>query len=173
MSRIAPGQDAGKISFNLINGTAWSLTEQDDNKHPWRTIVAYRGRHCPICKSQLKELVGQLGNFADAGVSVVAASMDTKERAQDSYDAWELGSLPIAYGMTTDFVERFGLYLSDALSDKEPETFSEPAILLFKGTTYYAGWIQTIPFARPSFEDVLKGIKFIQKENYPPRGKLG
>ncbi|MGB3624709.1 MAG: redoxin domain-containing protein [Henriciella sp.] len=170
MSRITPGQDAGNISLNLINGTQWQLARQN---HDWTIIVAYRGLHCPVCKSQLQDLKTVLQDFADAGIGVVSASMDTEERASKSHEDWELGSVPVAYGLEKDFAEKFGLYVSDAISDKEPDVFSEPAILLFKGTTFYAGWIQTIPFARPHFEDVLKGVKFIQKEDYPPRGKLG
>ena len=170
MDRMTPGMDAGHLDLSLINNTRWSLTDQSTD---WSMIVVYRGLHCPICKSQLKTLSDQLEDFSSAGVSVVAASMDTKETASKSHQDWGLDALPIAYGVEKDFVERFGLYLSSAINEKEPETFSEPAILLFKGATYYAGWIQTIPFARPQFEDVLKGIKFIEKEDYPPRGKLG
>jgi peroxiredoxin len=170
MTRIKPGENAGDITLDLINDAKWKLGEQSGD---WSLIVAYRGLHCPVCKSQLQDLEGQLGTFTDAGVNVVAASMDTLERAKKSHEEWSLGSLPVAYGLEKDFVKRFGLYFSDAISDNEPELFSEPALLLFNGTTYYAGWIQTIPFARPSFEDLLKGIKFIEKKDYPPRGKLG
>lgn len=170
MTRIAPGQDAGNITLNLVNGSKWELASQSTD---WSLIVAYRGLHCPVCKSQLQNLKSQMKAFADAGISVVSASMDTQDRAEKTHKEWELGDVPVAYGLGKEFVERFGLFLSDPISDNEPEIFSEPGLLLFKGTTYYAGWIQSIPFARPSFEDVLKGVKFIQEKDYPPRGKLG
>ena len=170
MTRLNPGEDAGNIELDLINGTRWELGGQAT---AWNVIIVYRGLHCPVCKSQLQALKSQLDDYTAAGVGVVAASMDTQERAEKSHRDWELGSVPVAYGLDRERVEKFGLYLSGAISDKEPDIFSEPAILLFKGTQFYAGWIQTIPFARPRFEDLLKGIKFIQKEDYPPRGKLG
>lgn len=170
MSRLKPGEDAGNIELDLINGARWKLGEQTNE---WNVIVVYRGLHCPVCKGQLQNLKKQLEDYADAGVGVVSASMDTKKRADKAHKDWELGSVPVAFGLERDLVEKFGLYLSDAISDNEPDIFSEPAILLFKGTQFYAGWVQTIPFARPPFDDLLKGIKFIQKEGYPPRGKLG
>lgn len=170
MDRMTPGQtlDADH-SLNLINGTQWILSEQ---KHDWRMIVVYRGLHCPVCKKQLSALAPMLTDFADAGVAVVAASMDTKERAQKAFDDWQLGSLPIAYEISEDMAKSFGLYLSDSIKDDEPKRFTEPAILLFKGNTFHAGWIQTLPFARPQFQDVLSGIKYSDENGYPARGTV-
>lgn len=168
MTRMIPGQTLETSpSFDLINGTRWTLDEQD---HDWRMIVVYRGLHCPVCKKQLIALAPMLHDFADAGVAVIAASMDTRERAQKAFDDWNLGSLPIAYALSQDMIEGFGLYLSDSIKDDEPKRFSEPAILLFKGNTFHAAWIQTLPFARPHFDEVLNGIKFSQGNDYPARG---
>lgn len=32
--------------------------------------------------------------------------------------------------------------------------------------------IQSMPFGRPNFKDILNGIDYILKENYPARGEL-
>lgn len=170
MDRFKPGEDVESLRLNLINGTAWAL---EDQKHDWNIIVVYRGLHCPVCKSQLQGLKGQIDAFAEADIGVVAVSMDTFEKANQSHKDWSLDSLPIGYELTRDVAESFGLYLSDAINDEEPDLFTEPAILLFRKTVFQAGWIQTIPFARPQFEDVLKGVKFMQDKDYPPRGTLG
>ena len=37
------------------------------------------------------------------------------------------------------------------------------------GTLYWAA-VQSVPFARPHFDEVLKAIDFIKERNYPPRG---
>lgn len=170
MTRITPGEtlDAAH-NFELINGTRWTLGEPD---HEWRMIVMYRGLHCPVCEQQLSTLAPMLQDFADADVAVIAASMDTRARAQKAFDDWSLGSLPIAYEVSEDMVKSFGLYLSDSIKEDEPKRFSEPGILLFKGDTLHAAWIQTLPFARPQFEDILNGIKFAQKNDYPARGTV-
>ena len=170
MTQIKPGQDAGPLSLNLINGTNWTLSEQDDDAHPWRMIVVYRGLHCPLCKKQLKELSGKLKDIADKGISVVAATMEEKSRADKAHEEWELDQLPIAYGIGEDFVEKFGLFTSEAINDDEPDVFAEPAMLVFKGTDYHMGWVQSVPFARPALDDVIDTIEFVEKKDYPPRG---
>ncbi|MEM1087163.1 MAG: redoxin domain-containing protein [Pseudomonadota bacterium] len=170
MDRTYPGQSIdADHSLDLINGTRWTLGEQT---HDWRMLVIYRGLHCPICKKQLSELAPMLQDFADADVAVVAASMDSKDRAQKAFDDWDLGSLPIAYDISEDMAKSFGLYLSDSIKEDEPKRFIEPAILLFKGNTLHAVWQQSLPFARPKFDDILSGIQFINKEGYPARGTV-
>lgn len=170
MSRLKPSQDAPSLSLNLINGAAWTLSEQDDEVHPWRAIFVYRGLHCPLCKKQLKALSSQLKDWADAGISVVAATMEEKDRAEKAYEDWSLDQLPIAYGLGDDFAEAYGLYVSKAINDDEPDRFSEPAVLVFKGQTLHMAWVQSVPFARPSLDDLLSAIQFVDKKDYPPRG---
>ncbi len=36
--------------------------------------------------------------------------------------------------------------------------------------TLYAASIQSMPFARPNFDDLLKAVDFIVSKSYPPRG---
>ena len=47
---------------------------------------------------------------------------------------------------------------------------AEPALLVFKGTDYHMGWVQSVPFARPALDDVVSSIEFVEKKDYPPRG---
>jgi len=171
MERLRPAQDATPLELDLIIGAKWRLADQNDEAHPWRLLVVYRGLHCPKCKEQLTELSGMLGDFTDAGVTVVSASMETHERSQKAYDEWRLDRLPVAYGLTESFAERFGLYVSESIKEDEPERFLEPAILLFRGTQLHAAWIQTLPFARPALGDILSLIKWLAQNDYPARGR--
>jgi hypothetical protein len=38
--------------------------------------------------------------------------------------------------------------------------------------TLYAASVQTMPFARPHFSEVLAAVKFVTKNNYPARGEV-
>jgi peroxiredoxin len=171
MTRLRPGQDASPLELDLIIGTKWRLAEQNDNAHPWRMIVVYRGLHCPVCEAQLKELSGMLCDFIDAGVTVVSASADSHERARKAYDEWGLDKLPVAHDVPEDLAERFGLYVSKGISDEEPERFFEPATLLFRGSTFHAAWVQSLPFVRPGLSDILSSIRWIGENEYPARGR--
>jgi hypothetical protein len=54
---------------------------------------------------------------------------------------------------------------------EEPKQFNEPGLFLIRpdGTLYMAA-VQSMPFARPQFEEVLKALDFIKARDYPPRG---
>ena len=56
---------------------------------------------------------------------------------------------------------------------EEPERFSEPALYLIRpdGTLYF-GSVQTMPFARPHFADILAAVDYVLKNNYPARGEV-
>ncbi len=53
---------------------------------------------------------------------------------------------------------------------EEPALFSEPGVFLARpdGTFYY-GSTQTMPFARPSFSDLLAAVDFAIAKDYPAR----
>ena len=55
----------------------------------------------------------------------------------------------------------------------EPDLFSEPALYLVRpdGTLYF-GAVQTMPFARPHFDDIVTAVKFVLEKDYPARGEV-
>jgi len=59
-------------------------------------------------------------------------------------------------------MRNWGLYLSHAAFDYEPEIFAELGLFLIKPdqTLYYVA-LNNAPFARPRFEDLLGGLQFI------------
>ena len=166
---IKPTQEVPDLKLPLINDTKWSLYDQDSKA--FTMLVFYRGLHCPVCKKYLEELQTKIDTFKDKGVNVVAASMDSEKRAKISTEKWDIESIPLAYEMSESKAREWGLYISNAIKDAEPEVFSEPALFLInKDGTIYSSSIQTMPFARPGFDDLLKSIDFILKEEYPARG---
>ena len=64
-------------------------------------IVAYRGLHCPICKSYLRELDRMKEDFDKRGVEVVVVSSDEHANApQEAKQDWELENLTVGYGLS-------------------------------------------------------------------------
>jgi hypothetical protein len=55
----------------------------------------------------------------------------------------------------------------------EPALFSEPGLFVIRpdGTLYF-GAVQTMPFARPAFGDILKALDFVIANDYPARGEV-
>ncbi len=166
---ITPTHQVPDLKLNLINDTQWELYKQRPGKYT--LLVFYRGYHCPKCKQQLEELKDKLDEFTERSINVIAISMDSEERAKKTGDKWDIESIPVGYGLKEKEAKSWGLYLSESISESEPETFSEPGLFLVNpDNTLYLSSIQTTPFARPHFDDLLKAIDFIEDKGYPARG---
>ena len=150
---MKPNDQVPQLDLNLINGTRWELNKQKPQS--FTLVLFYRGLHCPICKKQLKEFTSKLSDFEERGVHLVAVSMDTEKRAKLSAEKWETGNLPIGYELTEEKAREWGLYISHAIKDGEPDVFSEPGLFLIKPDgTLYSSIIQTMPFARPDLAEL-------------------
>jgi len=140
-------------------------------------VVFYRGLHCPICAKYLLELGRMLPDFAQRGVGVIAVSSDTRERAQAMADKVNTPNLRMGYGLALPDARGWGLYLSTSrgvtsIGIEEPALFSEPGLFLVRpdGTLYYAA-VQTMPFARPHFDELIGALDFAIAKDYPARGE--
>jgi hypothetical protein len=85
--------------------------------------------------------------------------------------------LQIGYGLSLASAREWGLYISasrgkTSIGIEEPALFSEPGVFIVRpdGTLYY-GATQTMPFARPQFQDLLGAIDFAIAKDYPARGE--
>lgn len=166
---IKPNTKVPELKLNLINNTQWNLEAQQSKT--FTMLVFYRGLHCPICKNYLEALATKLDDFSERGVHLIGISCDTEQRAKKAGNDWDIPELPVGFEMTIEKAREWGLYISEAVSDKEPKQFSEPAVFLVQpDNTLYASSIQTMPFARPNWDDILDAIDFVTKKDYPARG---
>jgi len=172
---LTPRQPVPALSLPLVDGGQFDLAAQRD--HRFTMLVFYRGLHCPICAKYLKELAGLASQFAERDVQLLAISSDGAERAGEMANRVGSSSLPIAHSLPLDQARAWGLYLSTSrgktsIGIEEPAVFSEPGIFLVRGdgTLYFAA-VQTMPFARPNFADLLGAIDFAIAKDYPARGE--
>ena len=173
---IKPRQPVPALSVPLLGGGTWTLADQKPEN--FTMVVVYRGYHCPICSGYLGDLNRKAAQFAEKGVNVLVVSSDTEERAAEAKEKWGLDNLTIGYGLTLDSGREWGLYVSSSRGKTstgvvEPDLFLEPGLFLIRpdGTLYWAS-IQTMPFARPQFGEVLKGLDGAIEKNYPARGEV-
>ncbi|NEO27849.1 MAG: AhpC/TSA family protein [Kamptonema sp. SIO4C4] len=168
--KLTPDTQAPKLEVQTVAGDRWKLTDQ--NPENFTMIVFYRGLHCPICQAYLADLERKLDDFAKLGVTAIAISSDPQEKAQQAKAGWGLKQLTVGYGQTVESMRDWGLYISQGEFDYEPEIFGEPGLFLVRpdGRLYYIA-LNNAPFARPTFDDVYTGLKFILSKNYPTRGK--
>ena len=172
---LMPRQPVPALAVPLVGGGRFVLGAE-----PARTfdlIVFYRGLHCPICAKYLIELERLAAEFGQRGVKVVAVSSDGAERAADMAAKVKAAGMVVGYGLSLASARQWGLYISTSrgktsLGIEEPALFSEPGVFLVRpdGTHYY-GAVQTMPFARPAFADLLGAIDFALSKDYPARGE--
>lgn len=177
MSPIAlmPRRPVPALNLSLVGGGRFVLGAEPGKA--FDLVVFYRGLHCPICAKYLLELERLAPDFAQRGVAVVAASSDDAERAQAMADKVKASAMKVAHGLSLASARQWGLYISTSrgktsIGIEEPARFSEPGVFLVRpdGTLYY-GAVQTMPFARPGFQDLLGAIDFALANDYPARGE--
>lgn len=173
---LMPRQSVPDLTVTTIAGETWKLSDQ--NPENFTMVVVYRGLHCPICKNYLNDLQRRLDKFTELGVNVIVVSTDTEERVRQTQKDWELDQLTMGYGFSLDDARSWGLYVSSSngvtsVGVEEPALFGEPGLFLIRpdGTLYF-GSVQTMPFARPHFADIVGAIDFVVQKNYPARGEI-
>ena len=172
---IIPGTSVPKLSVPTVAHGDFDLLS--DNPAHFSLIVFYRGLHCPICLKYLRELGALLPEFEKRGVSVTVLSTDDASRAKEMDRKIGVNSLRHGFNLQIADAKAWGLYISRGIGKtsigiEEPKLFAEPGVFLVRSdkTLYYAA-VQTMPFARPSFNDLLAGIDHVVAKNYPCRGE--
>jgi len=179
MSDIAPlipRQPVPPLAVPLAGGGKFDLaTETAKN---FIMVVFYRGLHCPQCRKQLTDLEAKLPEFEKRGVSVIAISPDNPERGEKTKSEWNLPNLRIGYGLNLRTARTFGLWISTSRGKtsagiEETSFFNEPGLFMIRpDRTLYCASVQTMPFARPHFADLIAALDFIIEKNYPARGEV-
>ena len=172
---LTPRQPVPALNIPLVGGGRYVLGATP--AATFDLVVFYRGLHCPICAKYLMELERLMPEFQKRDVQVVAVSSDNAERGQAMADKIKAEHLRVGYELSLQSARQWGLYISasrgqTSIGIEEPELFSEPGVFIVRadGTLYY-GSTQTMPFARPQFQDLLGAIDFAVAKNYPARGE--
>jgi peroxiredoxin len=174
-SMLMPRQPVPALQVPTLAHGDFSLGA--DAPQNFTLLVFYRGLHCPICTKYLLELGRLLPEFDKRGVKVLALSSDTQERAQAMADKIKAPALRFGYGLSLAKAREWGLYVSTSrgttsIGIEEPALFAEPGLFFVRpdGSLYY-GAVQTMPFARPHFDELVAALDFALAKDYPARGE--
>ena len=172
---LVPRQKAPELIIETLDHGQFNLAAESPER---LTLVCfYRGLHCPVCANYLKELERLTPAFAERGVGTVAISSDVEARARQMAEKIAAKNLRVGYGFELSAAREWGLYLSasrgkSSIDIEEPPLFSEPGVFLIKPdqTIYYLS-VQSMPFVRPNFSEMLQAVDYIIKNDYPARGE--
>jgi peroxiredoxin len=172
---LMPRQKTPDLKLPTLDHGAFDLS--DDGSERGTVVCFYRGLHCPICATYLTELEKRTADFAERGVKTVAVSTDTEERARGMADGIKAKDLRIAYGLSLQAAKDWGLYISTSrgktsIGIEEPALFAEPGLFMVTPQqTLYYGSVQTMPFVRPHFSELVSALDFAIAKDYPARGE--
>ena len=178
-SRVQTNAQAPALKLSTLSGETFNLSNEKPDSF---TIVGfYRGLHCPICINYLQEIEENFDTLTNAGINLVAVSMDPKEKAQATVDKvsnnMDLSDpsqfkTRIAYGLTESDACAWGLYLSSKIEgSSEPDVFSEPGLFVMRpDNTVFMAQVQSAPFARPNIAQLVGGLSYAKEHKYPARG---
>lgn len=173
---LLPRHPVPSLNVPLVNGGHFCLGADPGEK--FDLIVFYRGLHCPICAKYLLELERLSPEFASRGVQVLAVSSDDEARGKEMSEKVKASGTKFGHSLSLRSARQWGLYISasrgkTSIGIEEPALFSEPGVFLVRpdGTLYY-GAVQTMPFARPQFQDLIGAIDFAVAKDYPARGEF-
>lgn len=172
---LIPREKTPDLNVPLVNGDQYDLSV--NRNFDFTTVVFYRGLHCPICASYLRELESRVDDFLAMNIDVVAISSDQYDRAKAMADKVGAEKLKMGYDLPLSVARSWGLYLSTSRGKTsvgivEPDIFPEPGVFAVRGDqTLYLAMHQTMPFARPNFQELLDAFTFVIRNKYPARGE--
>jgi len=164
------GEKIPEFEVNLLSGNSWNSHQPSGG---WLTLLTvYRGMWCRHCKRQLQELERLHGDFLERGVTLVAVSADTEERASSMLQDYGLKNLNVGYEMPIGQARALGLFISRREKEIEMPLFCEPgSFLIDNDARIYAAWIASNAFARTDPADMLAYIDFLN--DHPDRAPRG
>lgn len=172
---LVPRQKTPDLSVPTLKHGTFDLSQETSDRG---TVVCfYRGLHCPICAKYLIELEKTVDAFAERGVGVIALSSDTKERTELMAEKINANKLRFGYELDLKKAREWSLYISTSrgktsIGIEEPALFSEPGLFLVNpDQSLYYGSVQTMPFVRPHFSELIGALDFAIPNNYPARGE--
>lgn len=172
---LMPRQKTPDLLLPLLGGGTFDLSK--DRAEKGTVVCFYRGLHCPLCATYLAELEKKTADFAERGVSTIAISSDGEDRAQAMAEKIGAKALRFGYDLSLAKAKEWGLYISTSrgktsIGIEEPALFSEPGLFMITPQqTLYYGSVQTMPFVRPHFSELVGALDFAIQNDYPARGE--
>ncbi|MFK7791455.1 MAG: peroxiredoxin-like family protein [Devosiaceae bacterium] len=172
---LIPRQKTPGLTVPTLDHGSFNLAS--DPSERGTVICFYRGLHCPICATYLTEMQKRVDDFAQRGVATIAISSDGEDRARQMAEKIGATTLRFGFDLSLEKAREGGLYISTSrgltsIGIEEPALFSEPGLFMVTPEqSLYYGSVQTMPFVRPHFSELVGALDFAIEKNYPARGE--
>lgn len=172
---LKPRQAVPPLAVPTLSHGTFNLAQEAPER--FTLLCFYRGLHCPVCAGYLRELDSKIEALSERGVGVLALSTDGEDRTRQMAQRIGASRLRLGYDFQLATARDWGLFLSSSrgktsIGIEEPALFSEPGVFLVRpDRTLYWSSVQSMPFARPNFGELVQALDFVIKSDYPARGE--
>ena len=169
-TKLKSGSMFPEFTLPMVGGSGIRIGGEHDR---WQLVIVYRGRHCPLSKRYLGRLNDMIGAFAEHGIEILVVSADWHEQAEA--DVQEFGwRFAVGYDLTVEQMRSLGTFISEPqVLEQTDRPFSEPGLFAIRpdGTVHIIH-ISNSPFSLPDLDNLLAGLAFIRRRNYPLDGTM-
>jgi peroxiredoxin len=160
MSLLNSGDPFPSLTISATDGQA--LTVPDAFAGDFAVVLFYRGAWCPYCNAQLRafERAGQA--LADAGIRVVALSVDDKETTEALAARHKL-TFPIGYGADASAIAA----LTGAFVNPDPVYLQSTGFVLDPSGKVVVSVYSSGAIGRLVPEDVLGLVRYLREHSAP------
>ena len=155
MPALQNGQSFPHLEFPRVGGGRLALPE--DLSGNYSVVLFYRGSWCPYCNAQLAAFQRAAGSLAEAGIQVVAVSVDDEAAATGLVDKHHL-SFPVAHSADASVVSA----ATGAFVNPDPVFLQSTGFVLAADGTIVTAVYSSGAIGRLLPQDVIGLVQYLQ-----------
>ena len=156
MPRLENGQTFPSLQLPSVGASTLSLP--DDLAGSFGVVLVYRGAWCPYCNAQLRAFTRAQESLEDAGIKVVALSVDDEQTSTELVEKLRL-NFPVAHSADPDDVAAtLGSYVND-----EPRYLQSTGFVLAPDGTVVTAVYSSGAIGRLLPEDVVGLVRYMRE----------
>ena len=155
MTRLQDGQAFPAFDVPAVGGGTISIRQSLQGSYG--VVLIYRGAWCPYCQAQLAGFQRASEKLAEAGIKVVALSVDDEATTRGTIEKFKL-SFPVGHSADADKVASItGAYTNESPRYLQPTGFFAGADGNILNAVYSSG-----PLGRLIAEDVIGMVAYLK-----------
>jgi len=157
MTRLQNGQAFPAFDVPAIGGGRISIPQS--LKESYDVVLIYRGAWCPYCQAQLAGFQRASEKLAEAGVKVVALSVDNEATTVGTIEKFKL-SFPVGHSAEADKVAS----ITGAYANESPRYLQATGFLVAPDGKILNAVYSSGPLGRLVAEDVLGMVAYLKSK---------
>lgn len=157
MTRLQNGQVFPALDVLAVGGGTISIPQSLQGSYG--VVLIYRGAWCPYCQAQLGGFQRASQRLADAGIKVVALSVDDEATTRGTIEKFKL-SFPVGHSVDADKVAT----ITGAYTNESPRYLQSTGFVLAPDGKILNAVYSSGPLGRLVAEDVIGMVTYLKSK---------